>query len=201
MVSDLSGLAKYGQGQFTRTSGSTLTNLIHLLLQKQAKRQKARMFPAPYIYHVNNIDWIIHKYFPQGLSLHFVDWCKQESYDALKYWYEMIRIFHRDLKERLLDLTTSKLANLCTVYHFFISDKAPRNCQFSWKFLRSDLSTLNKIGENSEQYKAWREHVRGKHELEVKCTLVYKRYCFQQVHWNGDVRFKNRSFAPYYIEQ
>ena len=93
MVSDLSGLAKYGQGQFTRTSGSTLTNLIHLLLRKQAKRQKPKMFPAPHIYHVYNISWIIHNYLPQGLSLHFFDWCKQESYDAFKYFYEMIYAF------------------------------------------------------------------------------------------------------------
>ena len=51
---------------------------------------------------------------------------------------------------------------------------------------------------NSEHYKAWREQVRGKTWTWNiwKCTSVHKRYCFQQVHWNGDVRFKNRSFAP-----
>ena len=35
----------------------------------------------------------MHNYLPQGLSLHFVDWCKLETYDALKYWYEMIYAF------------------------------------------------------------------------------------------------------------
>ena len=50
---------------------------------------------------------------------------------------------------------------------------------------------------NSEHYKAWREQVRGKTWTWNfwKCTSVHKRYCFQQVHWNGDVRFKNRSVA------
>ena len=144
MVSDLSGLAKFGQAKGNlpaRTSGSTLTNLIHLLLQKQAKRQKPKMIPAPYIYHVNNINWIIHSsrsiFTLRRLMQTGIVLCVE-----ILIWNDL-RIFLKDLKERLLNLTTSKLANPCTVHHFLFRTKF----QFSWKLRRSNLSTLNKTGE------------------------------------------------------